>query len=114
MNLRASVGLRSGAGREPRFLRVDSRVEGFRGSTSRMIRIISANPRLLSSAVSNEQNAERVDIAARVDVCAGHLRLLGAHVHRRSNQLVVLSEQRSDGQLRAGRLVEWRTSDPRT
>ena len=34
-----------------------------------------------------KQHAQRVDIAARIDVQAAHLRLLGAHVHRRADHL---------------------------
>ena len=51
-----------------------------------------------------EQHAQRVDVAAGVDVEAGHLRLLGAHVERRADHLGEGGEQRLLGELLARRL----------
>ena len=45
-----------------------------------------------------EQHAERVDVAARVDVQAAHLRLLRTHVGRRADELLELREERLVGQ----------------
>ena len=41
-----------------------------------------------------QQHAQRINVAARVDIHAGHLRLLGAHVHRRADHLREGGEQR--------------------
>jgi len=41
-----------------------------------------------------EQHAERVDVAARIDIEAAQLRLLGAHVGRRADELFERGEQR--------------------
>ena len=41
-----------------------------------------------------EQHAQRIDVAARVDVQAAAFRLLGAHVERRADHLAVAGEHR--------------------
>ena len=46
-----------------------------------------------------EQHAQRVDVAAGVDVQAAHLGLLGAHVQRRADHLAEAGEERLLGQL---------------
>ena len=76
-----------------------SRVLGRGGSSSRMIRSISSNAaersRWRSNGVSPvkqfvEQHAQRVDVAARVDVQLVELGLLGAHVLERADHLAEL------------------------
>jgi hypothetical protein len=44
-----------------------------------------------------KQDAERVDIAASVDIQAAHFGLFGAHVGRRANHLAVGREERAFG-----------------
>ena len=65
------------------------RVEGRSGSFSRIVRRISSRPACkqflrvegrLAGEQFVEQHAQRVDVAARIDVQAAHLRLLRAHV----------------------------------
>ena len=51
-----------------------------------------------------QQHAQRVDVAAGVDVEVVQLRLLGAHVLQRADHRAELGEQRLLGQLLAGRL----------
>ncbi len=51
-----------------------------------------------------EQHAQAVDVAARVNVQPAHLRLLGAHVGRRADELVQLRIDRRVGQPALGRL----------
>ena len=71
-----------------------SRVLGLGGSSSRMIRSISSNAascsRLRSSGVDAgqqlvQQHAQRIDVAAGVDVELVQLGLLGAHVLQRAD-----------------------------
>ena len=45
-----------------------------------------------------EQHAQAVDVAARVDIDAAHLRLLGAGVSRRADERVETREQRFVGE----------------
>ena len=58
-----------------------------------------------------QQHAERVDIAACIDIQTGHLRLLGAHVRRGADHLVVLREQRLLCQLLIRRLGDAEVDD---
>ena len=76
-----------------------SRVEGFGGSSSRIRRRISEYAAWRSLLLLQrrragqqlvEQHAQRVDVAARVDVQAAHLGLLGAHVLERADDRAVL------------------------
>ena len=77
------------------------RLLGRGGSSSRSVRWISARParaqrlrveRPLAREQLVEQHAERVDVRAGVDVEVRHLRLLGAHVLRRADELAELGE----------------------
>ena len=72
------------------------RVLGRGGSSSRMIRRISSKAAACSRSLSNgvvagqqlvQQHAQRIDVAARVDVELTELGLLGAHVERRADHL---------------------------
>ncbi len=86
-----------------------SRVLGRGGSSSRMIRRTSS-PRCFcqSDACPEgrragqkliEQHAEAVDIRSRIHVGQlAHLRLLGAHVQRRANELLEFGEERAIGE----------------
>ena len=85
-----------------------SRVLGFGGSSSRIIRRISSYAALRESLLVErrragqqfvEQHAERIDVGARVDVQAAHLGLLGAHVQRRADHLREVGVDRALGQL---------------
>ena len=87
-----------------------SRVLGLGGSSSRMMRRISSYPAFLNRSLVErrragqqlvQQHAQRVDVAAGVDVEAAHARLLGRHVHRRADHLGEAGEQRLLGQLLA-------------
>ena len=79
------------------------RVLGLGGSSSRMMRRISSKaaccqPILVERRGARQQlvqqHAQRIDVAPRVDVQAGHLRLFGAHVERRADHLGEAREQR--------------------
>ncbi len=50
-----------------------------------------------------QQYAQRIDVAARVDIEARHFRLLGTHVQRRPDHLGEGREQRLLGELLVGR-----------
>ena len=89
------------------------RVLGRGGSSSRMIRRISSKAALRAGACLSkrrrageqlvEQHAERIDVAAGIDVEAVHLGLLGAHVERRADHLAEAGVERLLGEL----LAEW-------
>ena len=49
-----------------------------------------------------QQHAQRIDVAAGVDIQPAHLRLLGRHVERRADQLREAGEQGLFGQLLPG------------
>ena len=51
-----------------------------------------------------EQHPQRVDVGAGVDVERRHLRLLGAHVRRRADELLVFREERLLGEAGVHRL----------
>ena len=87
-----------------------SRVLGFGGSSSRMIRSISSNAASLQPLALErrgagqqlvEQHAQRIDVAAGVDVELVELGLLGAHVLDRADHLAELGEHRPFGELLA-------------
>ena len=46
-----------------------------------------------------QQHAQRIDVAARIDIQAAQLRLLGTHVHRRPDHLAVAGVDRLVGQV---------------
>ena len=108
------------AGSVPRFAArvgkpsaVLSFVLGFDGSCSRMTRSISSMPAFSSSLLRErraagqqfvEQHAQRVDVAAGVDVELVELGLLRAHVLQRADDRAEAGVQRLLGQLLPGRL----------
>ena len=98
------------------------RLLGRGGSSSRRVRWISARPgpaqRLrVEGAFAREQlveqHAERVDVRAGVDVEVRHLRLLGAHVLRRADELPELGEERVLGEPLRGGLGDAEVDDLR-
>ena len=92
---------------------VESRLLGFCGSSSRMIRRISSIAASLNSFHSERRRAgqefvqkhtQGIDVAAGVDVRRVERGLLGAHVLQRPDELAVPRERRPLGQLLPGRL----------
>ena len=90
-----------------------TRALGRGGSSSRIIRRISSRPEPPRVSLSNgvvpvkqlvEQHAQRIDVAAGVDAELVHLRLLGAHVQRRADELREAGVERLLGERCADRL----------
>ena len=92
---------------------VASRVEGFGGSCSRIVRRIASIPEFINSCPSNgrparqqliKQHPQAVNIAARVNVQPAHFRLFRAHVGGRADELLELRINRLLRQLLLRRL----------
>ena len=87
-------------------------VLGLGGSSSRMIRSVSSKPtvsqlagvrRCAAGQKFIQQDAQRIDVAAGVDVELVEAGLLGTHVFERADDLAVLGEHRAFGEpLRGG------------
>jgi hypothetical protein len=60
-----------------------------------------------------EHHAQRVDVAARVDIDSADLRLLGAHILRRADHRAVLGEDRLVRQRPVERLGDAEVDDLR-